>query len=80
MTRTGNPVYKARDDYYNDYKDFDDFGKSVGKKKMDVNFLVKPGDVLTLKEEEGAAIKVFSLNVGRGKKFSYRMNYDQYIL
>ena len=58
---------------------FNNFEKSVGKNKMDSNFLVRPGDVLTLKEEEGAAIKVFSLTVGRGKKFLYRMNYDEYI-
>ena len=66
MTRTGDPAYN-------------DFGKSVGKNKMDADFPVRPGDVLKLKEEEGAAIKVFSLNVRRGKKFLYRMNYDQYI-
>ena len=55
----------------------DDFGKSFGKYKMDANFEVKPGDVLTLKEEDGAIIKVLSLT-GRGKNFLFSMNYDQY--
>ena len=55
---------------------YDDFRKSFGKYKMDANFEVKPGDVLTLKEEDGAIIKVLSLT-GRGKNFLFSMNYDQ---
>ena len=52
---------------------------SVGKNEMAANFVVRRRDNLTLKEEEGAVIKVFSLTVGRGKKNLYRINFDHYI-
>ena len=52
-------------------------GISLGKNKMDANFVVKPRDVLMLIEENGAIIKVLSLTVGRGKNFLYSIKYDQ---
>jgi len=42
-------------------------GISLGKNKMDANFVVKPRDVLELIEENGAIIKVLSLTVERDK-------------
>ena len=56
--------YLESDDYYED-----DMGRSIGPMKMEANFVVKPRDVLTLKEEDGAGIKIFSLTIRRGKKF-----------
>ena len=57
-----------------------DTRESVGKTKTEANFVVKPGDVLTLKEEDGAAIKVVSLTIGRGKKISCSISYDQNVV
>ena len=58
-------------DFYGDYYDDNGMWGSVGKIKMEAEFEVKPGDVLTL-EEVGATIKVFSLTVVRGKNFCYQ--------
>lgn len=65
-------------DYYelepdNDYiyREDKDMAKSAGKSTMEAEFDFKPGDVLTLKEENGATIKVVSLTVGRCKCFLY---------
>ena len=41
-------------------------GKTFRTKTMLTQFVVKPGDVLKLKEEDGATIKVLSLSIGRG--------------
>ena len=51
------------------YREEKDMAKSSGKSTMESEFVVKPGDVLKLKEEGGATIKVVSLTIGRGKSF-----------
>ena len=50
-----------------------------GKKKMEANFDVTPGDVLKLIEEGRAGIKVFSLTID-GKKFLCLIIYDQNVV
>ena len=73
----------ARHDEAEFLESYDHYGndtrESVGKKKMEANFDYKPGDVLTLKEEGRAGIKVFSLTITQGKKFLCLISYDQII-
>jgi len=60
----------ARHDEAEFLESYDHYGndtrESVGKNKMEANFDYKPGDVLTLKEEGRAGIKVFSLTITQG--------------
>ena len=72
IARPDEAEFLESDDHYGN-----DTRESVGKKKMEANFDVKPGDVLTLKEEGRAGIKVFSLTITRGKKFLFLISYDQ---
>ena len=65
--------------WYDDYNgDFYHMG-SLGNNKMEAEFAVKPGDVLTLKEEDGGIIKVISLTVKRGKNFLKSIGNNQYV-
>ena len=75
IARPDEVEYQGSDDYFKD-----DMGESIGQMKMEANFVVKPGDVLKLKEEGGAGIKIFSLTIGRGKKFLCLINYDQSVI
>ena len=74
IARQDEAKFLESDDHYEN-----DTRESVGKKKMEANFDVTPGDVLKLIEEGRAGIKVFSLTID-GKKFLCLIIYDQNVV